>query len=104
MNGLYAFIAGLAAVLIAFLSGRRSQKKDDEAKVAQAEKKAEISQGVSDVTNRTSYEKGRIEAEYEAVSRDIERAKRNNDVDALGRIAAEQAQRAIAKGATEEDR
>lgn len=102
MNGLYAFIAGLAAVLIAFLSGRRSQKKDDEAKVAQAEKKAEISQGVSDVTNRTSYEKGRIEAEYELKEREIEKAK--GDVDELGRIAAQQAQRAIAKGATEEDR
>ena len=102
MNGLYAFIAGLAAVLIAFLSGRRSQKKDDEAKIAKSEKKAEISQKVSEVTVQTSHEEGRIEAEYELKEREIEKAK--GDVDELGRIAAGLAQRAIEKGATEEER
>ena len=102
MNGLYAFIAGLAAVLIAFLSGRHSQKKDDKAKIAKSEKKAEISQKVSEVTVQTSHEEGRIEAEYELKEREIEKAK--GDVDELGRIAAGLAQRAIEKGATEEER
>lgn len=102
MNGLYAFIAGLAAVLIAFLSGRHSQKKDDKAKIAKSEKKAEISQKVSEVTTHTSHEKGRIEAEYDLKEREIEKAK--GDVDELGRIAAGLAQRAIEKGATEEGR
>ena len=102
MKGIEAFFVALAGVLIAFLCGRHSQKKDDKAKIAKSEKKAEISQKVSEVTAQTSHEKGRIEAEYDLKEREIEKAK--GDVDELGRIAAGLAQRAIEKGATEEER
>lgn len=102
MKGMEAFFVALAGVLIAFLCGRHSQKKDDKAKIAKSEKKADIAVKVSEVTAQTSHEKGRIEAEYDLKEREIEKAE--GDVDALGRIAAAQAQRAIAKGASEEER
>ena len=102
-GGIYAFIASIAAVLIAYLSGRHSQKKDDKAKIAKAEKKAEMTQKVAEVSSQSMYDRGRIEAEYRTQMQDIQRVS-SNDVDELGRIAASQAQRAIEKGASEESR
>lgn len=104
-GGLYAILAGLAAILLAFFSGRSSQKQKDKAKIANSEKKADIAVKVSSSTASNMEERGRIETEYEVMNRQIEEAKRGNDhLDELGRIASAQAQRAMEKGALEEVR
>lgn len=97
-------LIALTALFGSWIGGSLYQKNKQKtkAKLAKSEKKADIAVKVSEVTAQTSHEKGRIEAEYDLREREIEKAEDN--VDTLGRIAAQQAQRAISKGASEEER
>lgn len=98
MSGLYAFLAGAVAVILAWLAGRASRNKDVKAE----QKKTHVSESVSKVASEGAYHKGGIEALYENRMREVEKA--NGNVDELGRIAADLAQRALEKGAVEEER
>ena len=91
MNGIYVFFASLAAVIIAYLSGRASRKKE----VDTQKKKVEIAADVAEAISEASSEKGQIQADKERISQQIEQARQTNNLDAMGRIAADQAKIAL---------
>ena len=91
MSGLYAFIAGIAAVMLAFLSGRASKKKEADTQ----KKKAEIAADVAKTVSDNASVRASVQADSEAVYRQIETARQNNDTDAMGRIAQQQADIAL---------
>ena len=91
MNGIYVFFASLAAVIIAYLSGRASRKKE----VDTQKKKVEIAADVAEALSESSSEKGQIQADKERISQQIEQARQTNNLDAMGRIAADQAKIAL---------
>ena len=91
MNGIYVFFASLAAVIFAYLSGRASRKKE----VDTQKKKVEIAADVAEAISESSSEKGQIQADKERISQQIEQARQTNNLDAMGRIAAEQAKIAL---------
>ena len=91
MSGLYAFIAGIAAVMLAFLSGRASKKKEADTQKKKAEIAADVARNVSD----NASVRASVQADSEAVSRQIAMARQNNDMDAMARIAEEQARIAL---------
>lgn len=91
MSGLYAFIAGIAAVILAFLSGRASKKKEADTQ----KKKAEIAADVAKTVSDNASVRASVQADSEAVYRQIETARQNNDTDAMGRIAQQQADIAL---------
>lgn len=90
MNGIYVFFASLAAVIIAYLSGRASRKKE-----VDTQKKVEIAADVAEAISEASSEKGQIQADKERISQQIEQARQTNNLDAMGRIAADQAKIAL---------
>ena len=92
MSGVYAFLAGVAAVILAWIGGRASKSKE----VKTQKKKVEIAKDVAQTVSQNANERASIQAEREALSREIETARQNgNDVDALGRVATEQARIAL---------
>lgn len=91
MSGLYAFIAGIAAVMLAFLSGRASKKKEADTQ----KKKAEIAADVAKTVSDNASVRASVQTDSEAVYRQIETARQNNDTDAMGRIAQQQADIAL---------
>lgn len=91
MNGIYVFFASLAAVIFAYLSGRASRKKE----VDTQKKKVEIAADVAEALSESSSEKGQIQADKERISQQIEQARQTNNLDAMGRIAADQAKIAL---------
>lgn len=109
-GGIYAFLAGVAAVLIALLSGRLSRRKTDklenQVKEAKAEtvkvtKESELKSDITPIVSQAAQNTGRIQAEHEETVRKIESARKSNDMDAMMRIAREMAEKALSKGASE---
>ena len=91
MSGLYVFFASLAAVIFAYLSGRASRKKEVETQKKKVEIASDVAKNVSD----NASVRASVQADSEAVYRQIETARQNNDTDAMGRIAQQQADIAL---------
>ena len=91
MSGVYAFLAGIVAVFLAWLGGAASKKKE----VDTQKKKVEIAKDVASAVAQNANERAAIQARSEDITRQIEQARRNNDMDALSRIAEEQARIAL---------
>ena len=73
-----------------------------ETKAAETEKK--LSQAVTPVAAGLAASQAQAEAEYNIVSRELEAARRNNDMDAVMRIASDLARKALEMGAREIER
>jgi len=91
MTGIYAFLAGIAAVLLAWIGGRASKSKE----VKTQKKKVEIATDVAKTVSQNANERASIQADKENISRQIEEARQTNNLDAMGRIAADQAKIAL---------
>ena len=105
-NGIVAFIAGVLAVLLAWLGGRVSKSKDQKLKTEQAKLKQEqnVSQILGEVnkaTAQTAQSMGQTQAEHDEVMRQIDKARKTNDMDAIARIAQNMAERALNRGASQ---
>ena len=70
-----------------------------ETKAAETEK--ELSQAVTPVAAGLAARQAQAEAEYDIVSRELDAARRNNDMDAVMRIASDLARKALEMGAGE---
>ena len=120
-GGLIAFIGGILAVIIAFLCGKsqgvnKGKEKANEAvsearsETAQAQyesqtaqKDAQMRKDVTPIIVDLTASNSKAQAEYEATQREIQSARRNNDLDALGRIAGTLAQKALEMGASKKE-
>ena len=119
MGGLWACIGGFVTLLIAIFVGKKlgvdkGKAKANEAvlearseaaeavyqqKVAQAEK--ETAQAVTPVVTESAAKQAQAQAEYNATISSINNARRNNDMDAISRIAMDMASKAFEKGVKE---
>lgn len=118
MKGVYLVIIGILSLLTSVLWKKATDKKASEkagkavsqarsetataeleAKTAETEKS--LTQDVTPVAVGLASEKAKAEAEYQALSRELEAARMVNDVDAAMRIESELARRALEKGAKE---
>lgn len=73
-----------------------------ETKAAETEKT--LSQAVTPVAAGLAASRAQAEAEYNIVSRELDAARRNNDMDAVMRIASDLARKALEMGAREIER
>lgn len=74
-------------------------KAQAETKAVETEKK--LSQAVTPVAAGLAASQARAQAEYNAVTRELDTARRNNDMDAVMRIASDLAKKALEMGARE---
>ena len=120
-GGLIAFIGGIVAIIIAFLCGKsqgvtkgkaqsnesvskaRSETAEAIFRAETAEKDAQMRKDVTPVVVDLAASNSKAQAEYEATQREIQSARRNNDLDALGRIAGTLAQKALEMGASKKE-
>ena len=120
-GGLIAFIGGILAVIIAFICGKsqgvnkgkekaneavseaRSIAAESEFRAETAEKDAQMRKDVTPIIVDLTASNSKAQAEYEATQREIQSARRNNDLDALGRIAGTLAQKALEMGASKKE-
>lgn len=105
-GGLVALIAGVLAVLLAWLGGRRSKSKDVKLMTEQAQKKTvqKVSNIQAEVTSKVAdnaHSQGESAAEHDEVLRQIDKARKANDMDAISRIAQSLAERALNRGASQ---
>ena len=103
MTGIYAFLAAVLFIFVSILYGKAGNAS---AKKAKAENKVlktenELHKAVTPIVAESVQKQTQAQTEYEAMKKDIEQAKRNNDMDALGKIASELAQKALEMGARE---
>jgi len=120
VNGIYAVIIGILALLVSVLwkkatddkasekaneavSEARSETAKAEFKAETAEKEKDLSQAVTPIITEAAKRQAQAEAEYKSTVRDIDRAKRTNDMDLLQRIAYDLAQKALDMGAKEKN-
>ena len=120
-GGLIAFIGGIVAIIIAFLCGKsqgvtkgkaqanesvskaRSETAEAQYEAQTAQKDAQMRKDVTPVVVGLTASNSKAQAEYEATQREIQSARRNNDLDALGRIAGTLAQKALEMGASKKE-
>ena len=109
-GGAFAFFASIAIVLLAWIGGKASSKRIENAKREAREAKAEAQNAkvhdeiVSDVSSaivKSVETKAEAEIEHNKTMAEIETAKEANDIDRLMEIAKRMAERAISKGASE---
>ena len=86
------------------VSEARAEKAQAEVRTQTAEKEKELSQAVTPVAAGLAASQAQAEAEYNIVSRELESARRNNDMDAVMRIASDLAKKALEMGAREIER
>lgn len=120
MNGIYAVIIGVLALLVSVLwkkavddkasekaneavSQARSETARAEFRAETAEKEKDLSQAVTPVITEAAKRQAQAEAEYKSTVRDIDRAKKTNDMDMLQKIAYDLAQKALDMGAKEKN-
>ena len=120
MNGIYAVIIGILALLVSVLwkkatddkasekaneavSEARSETAKAEFKAETAEKEKDLSQAVTPIITEAAKRQAQAEAEYKSTVRDIDRAKKTNDMDLLQKIAYDLAQKALEMGAKEKN-
>ena len=120
-GGLIAFIGGILAVIIAFICGKsqgvnkgkaqanesvseaRSETAQAQYEAQTAQKDAQMRKDVTPIIVDLSASNSKAQAEYEATQREIQSARHNNDLDALGRIAGTLAQKALEMGASKKE-
>ena len=105
-GGLAALIAGVLAVLLAWLGGRRSKAKEQKMMVEQVKRQTaqKVSTIQSDITSKVvdnARSQGESAAEHDEVIRQIDKARKANDMDAISRIAQSLAERALNRGASQ---
>ena len=121
MNGIYAVIIGVLGLLTAWLWGKatgvskgkeqakeavseaRSETAKAEFKAETAEKEKDLSQAVTPIITEAAKRQAQAEAEYKSTVRDIDRAKKTNDMDLMQKIAYDLAQKALDMGAKEKN-
>lgn len=115
----YAIIGFLALVLSVLWKKATDAKASDKASKAVSEARAEtakaqaetkaaetektLSQAVTPVITEAAKKQAQAEAEYKSTVRDIDRAKKTNDMDLLQKIAYDLAQKALEMGAKEKN-
>ena len=120
MKGIYAVIIGVLALLVSVLwkkatddkasekaneavSEARSETAKAESRAETAEKEKDLSQAVTPIITEAAKRQAQAEAEYKSTVRDIDRAKKTNDMDLLQKIAYDLAQKALEMGAKEKN-
>ena len=120
MKGIYAVIIGVLALLVSVLwkkatddkasekaneavSEARSETAKAESRAETAEKEKDLSQAVTPIITEAAKRQAQAEAEYKSTVRDIDRAKKTNDMDLLQKIAYDLAQKALDMGAKEKN-
>ena len=86
------------------VSEARAETARAEVKAQAAETEKELSQAVTPVAAGLAASQAQAEAEYNIVSRELDAARRNNDMDAVMRIASDLAKKALEMGAGEIER
>ena len=86
------------------VSEARSETARAQAETKAAETEKKLSQAVTPVAAGLAASQAQAEAEYNIVSRELESARRNNDMDAVMRIASDLARKALEMGAREIER
>lgn len=86
------------------VSEARSETARAQAETKAAETEKTLSQAVTPVAAGLAASQAQAEAEYNIVSRELESARRNNDMDAVMRIASDLARKALEMGAREIER
>ena len=120
-GGLGWAIAGIVVVIAAFLCGKikgvskgkaqanesvskaRSETAEAQYEAQTAQKDAQMRKDVTPIIVDLTASNSKAQAEYEATQREIQNARRNNDLDALGRIAGTLAQKALEMGASKKE-
>lgn len=83
------------------VSEARAETARAQAETKAAETEKTLSQAVTPVAAGLAASQAQAEAEYNIVSRELESARRNNDMDAVMRIASDLAKKALEMGAGE---
>ena len=117
-GGLVCVVAGILAVIIAFICGKsqgvskgkakaneavseaRSEAAQAQYEAETAKKDAQMRQDVTPIIVGLASNNSKAQTEYESTQREIQNAKRNNDLDALARIGQTLAQKALEMGAS----
>lgn len=86
------------------VSEARAETARAQAETKAAETEKELSQAVTPVAAGLAASQAQAEAEYNIVSRELDAARRNNDMDAVMRIASDLARKALEMGAREIER
>lgn len=86
------------------VSEARAETARAQAETKAAETEKTLSQAVTPVAAGLAASQAQAEAEYNIVSRELESARRNNDMDAVMRIASDLAKKALEMGAREIER
>ena len=86
------------------VSEARAEKAQAEVRTKAAETEKTLSQAVTPVAAGLAASQAQAEAEYNIVSRELDAARRNNDMDAVMRIASDLARKALEMGAREIER
>ena len=86
------------------VSEARAEKAQAEVRTKAAETEKTLSQAVTPVAAGLAASQAQAEAEYNIVSRELDAARRNNDMDAVMRIASDLARKALEMGAGEIER
>ena len=101
MDGIYAFIVAVLALVVSFLWGKTKGKNDEKEKHTSDQKTIDLHTSVTPVVAQTVKKETEATKDYEYTLKKIDEAKKNNDMDMMQRIAAEQAQKALSMGARE---
>ena len=101
MDGLYAFIVAVLALFVSFLWGKTKGKADEKDKHASDQKIIDVQKSVTPVVAEVVKKETEAAKDYEYTLKKIDEAKKNNDMDMMQRIAAEQARKALSMGAKE---
>ena len=86
------------------ISEARAETARAQAETKAAETEKTLSQAVTPVAAGLAASQAQAEAEYNIVSRELDAARRNNDMDAVMRIASDLARKALEMGAGEIER
>ena len=86
------------------VSEARAETARAQAETKAAETEKTLSQAVTPVAAGLAASQAQAEAEYNIVSRELDAARRNNDMDAVMRIASDLARKALEMGAREIER
>lgn len=104
MNGLTAFIAGIVAIIAAFFFGRFKGSKETETKIKGEvmilTKEKEIQNDVTPIVTQAVKEQAEAQVRYQEDMAAMQELRESGNIDDMGRITAELAQKAIGLGAT----
>ena len=102
MTGIYAFLAAVLFIFVSILYGKAGKASANKAKAENKVLKTEneLHKAVTPIVAESVQKQTQAQTEYEAMKKDIEQAKKNNDMDMMQKIASELVEKALEKGAT----